>query len=88
MQLNSSSTIFHWAFALIAALVVTSWWLTVPEVMATSTFAALCGILAASVWVVMSTYQNARPASSLAQSLHDVDAPEALKRTNRNSGAY
>ena len=88
MHVNSSSTVFQSAFVLIALLVAASWWLTVPEVMATSTFAAVCGILAASVWVVMSTYQNARPASSLAQSLHDVDAAEALKRTNRNSGAY
>ena len=84
MHVNSSSTVFHLAFVFIAVLVAASWWLTVPDVMATSTFAALCGIVAASVWVVMSTYQNARPTSSLAQSLHDVDTAGALKRTRRN----
>ena len=88
MHVNSSSAVFHSAFVLIALVVAASWWLTVPDVMATSTFTAVCGILAASVWVVMSTYQNARPASSLAQSLHDVDTAGALKRTHRNSGAY
>ena len=88
MHVNSSATVFPSALFLITALVAASWWLTVPAVMATSTFVALCGIVAASVWVVMSTYRNARPASSLAQSLHDVDTAGALKRTRRNSVEY
>ena len=65
-------------------VVAAAWWLTVPGLMNSSTFVALFGILMATAWVVKSTFENARPASSLAQSLHDVDAAAAAKRSPRN----
>lgn len=65
-------------------VVAAAWWLTVPGLMNLSTFVALFGILAASAWVLKSTFENARPASSLAQSLHDVEAASANTRTPRS----
>ena len=72
------------ALALAVALIASVWWVTVPHVIAASTFVALCAVLAASAWVVLSTFQNARPASSLAQSLHDEPAA-AVKPGRRRS---
>lgn len=76
------STRFQSALALAVAIVTGVWWLSVPAMIATSTFIALCVVLAASVWVVVTTSENARPASSLAQALHD-DAAAAVNRRRR-----
>ena len=80
-------TAFQWTFVFVLAIIGASWWLTVPGLMHPSTFAALFGVLGASIWVVASTFQNARPASSLAQSLHDVEAA-TLKPSRRSSRQY
>jgi hypothetical protein len=76
-------SIFQRTALLTIAVVAALWWFTVPGVMTSSTFAALFGILAASAWVLKSSFENARPASSLAQSLHDVDSAAALKHDKR-----
>jgi hypothetical protein len=83
-----TSTPFHWAVVLVLSVVAAAWWLTVPGLVTSSTFVALFGILAASVWVMKITFDNARPASSLAQSLHDVEAAATVKRARRSSGEY
>jgi hypothetical protein len=88
MHSSFTSTVFQPAVALALTLVVAAWWLTVPGLMNSSTFVALFGILGASGWVLKSAYENARPASSLAQSLHDVETAAALKRARRSSGEY
>ena len=88
MHAFSTSMVVQAGLALMIAIVATSWWLTVPGLMTPSTFVAVSGILAGSVWVVKSTYENARPASSLAQSLHDIETTAASKRTRRGSSNY
>jgi hypothetical protein len=88
MPASFPSRLFQPALGLALTLVVAVWWLTVPGLMTSSTFVALFGILGASGWVLKSAYENARPASSLAQSLHDVETTAALKRPRRSSGEY
>ena len=67
------------------AVITAMWWLTVPDVIAASTFVALAAVIAASVWVVITTWENAQPASSLAQSLHD-EPVAGVKRTRQRAG--
>jgi hypothetical protein len=74
---------FQSALVLVVTLVSAVWWLTVPNLLATSTFLAVCAVIAASVWVVMTTWENARPASSLAQSLHDETAAAVTRGRDR-----
>jgi UPF0716 family protein affecting phage T7 exclusion len=76
MQTSSPSMVVQALVMSVVCVIAAAWWLTVPGVMTSSTFIALCGILAASGWVVKSTSMNAQPASSLAQSLHDVEAAQ------------
>ena len=73
-------TPFQAALALVILVITGLWWLTVPDVIATSTFLAISVVVAASVWVVITTCENARPASSLAQSLHDETAATVKRR--------
>jgi hypothetical protein len=88
MQAPYISTLFHSTLGLVILTVAAVWWLTVPGLITSSTFVAILGILAASAWVVKSTFENARPASSLAQSLHDVETAASLRRARRSSGEY
>ena len=88
MQASLSPTALQSVLVALLAIVAAAWWLTVPVVMTSSTFIAIFGILTASAWVVKSTFENARPSSSLAQSLHDVEAAAGAKRTPRSSGPY
>jgi hypothetical protein len=58
--------------------------LVVPSLLTSSTFLALAGLMVAFTWIVKTTILNAQPASSLAQSLHDIDtAASAERRTKR-----
>ena len=50
------------------------WFFIVPQFMNPSTYVAAAGIVAGFGWVTAMTYMNARPASSLAQRLHDSEA--------------
>jgi len=79
-----ASKLFQSALVAVLAVIVAAWWLTVPDLMSLSTFVAVFGILAASVLVAKSALENARPAASLAQSLHDVEAAAILRRGRRN----
>lgn len=88
MHASFNSTPFQSALAFALAIIAAAWWLTVPGLMTSSTFAAVFGILAGSLWVLKSTLENARPASSLAQSLHDVEAAAGLKRAGRSSARH
>jgi hypothetical protein len=83
-----TSTPFQSGIVFVLAVGTAAWWLTVPGLMTPPTFVALSGILAASIWVVKNTIVNARPASSLAQTLHDVEAAAAARRARRSSGEY
>ena len=66
----------------ILLLVLTAWSLTVPALLSPSSFLAFGGLLAGCAWVTTTSYINARPAASLAQSLHDAEAV-ARARTRR-----
>ena len=85
MHAYFTRTPFQTAFVLAIAVITAMWWLTVPDVIAASTFVALAAVIAASVWVVITTWENARPASSLAQSLHD-ERVVAVERTRQRAG--
>ena len=87
MHAYSTRTVFQSALALVVVVITALWWLTVPDMIATSTFVALCVVGAASVWVVVITRENARPTSSLAQSLHDETAA-GVKRTRQRAAEY
>jgi len=80
MHADFHSTVFQRALVLAIAIAALAWFLIVPALMTSSAFVALCGLLAASAWIVKTAYVNAQPASSLAQSLHDaeVDAAAAI----------
>jgi hypothetical protein len=83
MHAYFTSTLFQRTVVFAVAAIGGAWWLAVPGVMTSSTFVAIFGIVAASAWVLKSTVENARPASSLAQSLHDVETAAALKHDRR-----
>ena len=87
MHAYSTRTVFQSALALVVVVITALWWLTVPDMIATSTFVALCVVGAASVWVVVITRENARPTSSLAQSLHDETAA-GVKRARQRAAEY
>ena len=61
------------AVILAVLFAATVWLVAVPAVVTTSSFLAVLGIAAAFWWIAATTYLNAQPASSLAQSLHDAD---------------
>ena len=65
------------AFAI--PLVAATWFVTVPGVLTTSSFIALLGVVTGFGWILRTTYVNARPASSLAQSLHDSEHTSSLE---------
>jgi hypothetical protein len=79
-----ASRLFQSTLVSVFVVIVAAWWLAVPGLMNFSTFVAIFGILAASALVVKSTLENARPASSFAQSVHDVEAAATVKRLDRN----
>jgi hypothetical protein len=60
-------------------LVLTAWSLTVPTLLSPSSFLAFAGLLAGCAWVTTISYLNARPAASLAKSLHDADVKRRLE---------
>ena len=55
--------------------------MTVPSLLTLSTFLALAGVLGGFTWVLKETLVSAQPARSIAQSLHDIDAAAAAKRS-------
>ena len=59
------------AFAVPAFM--TTWLISVPTLIGTSNFLTAVALFTALGWVAFTTYRNAMPASSLAQSLHDAD---------------
>ena len=52
---------------------IATWLIAVPTFIGTSTFFAAIALFTALGWVAFTTYKNAMPSSSLAQSLHDAD---------------
>ena len=57
--------------------------LMVPSLLTSSTFLALAGLMVAFTWVLKATIVNAQPASSLAQSLHDIDTAASVERRRK-----
>jgi UPF0716 family protein affecting phage T7 exclusion len=88
MHISFNATQFQRALASVIAVVIAAWWLTVPGLVTPSTFVALVGFLAAFMWVLNNTIENAQPASSLAQSLHDVETTAASRRAASRSLRY
>lgn len=54
----------------------------VPWLMTFSNFAVLAAAVVVGSWVCLATFNNAQPASSLAQTIHDSEAA-AIKRAGR-----
>jgi hypothetical protein len=79
-----TSKLFQAALVSLFAAVAAAWWLTVPALMTSTNFVALAGIAAGFLWVLKNTYESAQPASSLAQSLHDVETAAASRRARRS----
>jgi hypothetical protein len=71
--------------ALAAPVFMTAWLISVPTVMGTSNLLAAVALFTALGWVAFTTYKNAMPASSLAQSLHDGDHGSFDGRQRRRS---
>lgn len=76
--------------ALLTALLLTvaaaaAWFLIVPKFLTLSSFIGVVGVAAGCLYVTRITWLNARPASSLAQSLYDIDVAEAIERTSRST---
>jgi hypothetical protein len=55
-------------------LLAIAWVIAAPGFLTLPNFALLTGLFAAFGWVLKSTYLNARPAISLAQTIHDLEA--------------
>jgi hypothetical protein len=84
MRIQLSPTVAKRILLCVLAAFAVAGLLTVPSLLAPSTFLALAGLMVAFTWVLMTTVVNAQPASSLAQSLHDIDsAASADRRTKR-----
>lgn len=83
MSLHGSLNGFHAGFGLSIAAVALAWWILVPQLMTSMNFVALAGIFGGFVVVVRNTFENARPASSVAQSLHDLEAVRPVVRARR-----
>ena len=81
MHANFNSTVFQRVLVVAISVVALAWFLIVPVLMTSSAFVALCGLLAASAWILKTAYVNAQPASSLAQSLHDAEVAAAAAAT-------
>ena len=84
MRSYSGSTLVDRNLALSLPVVTVAWLLTVPAVLTTSSFLAAAGLLIGVAWVARTTYRNAQPASSLAQSFHDTE--RAGGEHSRNNG--
>jgi hypothetical protein len=59
-------------FAFAVPVFIATWLVSVPTLMGRSNFLAAAALFTALGWVAVTTYKNAMPASSLAQSLHDA----------------
>jgi hypothetical protein len=72
-------------FAFAIPIAIASWMISVPAFMGTSSFLAAVVLFTALGWVAFTTYKNAMPAPSLAQSLHDADhgRPDSQRRIRR-----
>ena len=61
-------------------VIAATWFLAVPTVLSISTFIAFVGVVMGLGWVASTTYWNAQPAASLAQSIHDAEQTGAPAR--------
>jgi len=74
MRSYFTSNVFERSLVVAIPLFVVAWFIAVPNFLTTANFALLVGFIVGLTWVVKTTYANAQPASSLAQTLHDADA--------------
>jgi hypothetical protein len=72
-------------FAFAVPVFIATWLVSVPSLMGTSNFLAAVALGTALGWLAFTTYENAMPASSLAQSLHDGDHGSFDGRQRRRS---
>jgi uncharacterized membrane protein YoaK (UPF0700 family) len=70
--------------ALIIPIMLATWLVTPPTVIATSSLFALLALTTAFVWIAQTTYKSAQPAASLAQALHDADRTSSPAHQWRN----
>jgi hypothetical protein len=76
----SSTALVQCGLLLLGVGAVSVWLFTVPARLTPSSFVAFAALLGGCAWVTATSYINARPASSLAQSIHDADAADARRR--------
>lgn len=80
MRAYSTRAVLQRTLFLLIPVAVAAWFIAVPRLLNQSSFLAFVGLLAAFICVGTITYMNARPASSLAQSLYDAEAAAAAAR--------
>lgn len=80
MRFSNNFTPFQRSAGLAIPVIIAAWFLAVPAVLSTSTFIAFVGVVLGLGYVVSTTYWNAQPASSLAQSIHDAEQTGAPAR--------
>ena len=87
MRVSPKSAVLYFGLSFVI-LIAAAWSFGVPTLLTPTTFVASAAVLTGLVWVSSITYMNARPASSLAQSLYDADDRVAAVRTqDRRNGA-
>jgi hypothetical protein len=79
-----SSTMLQRTLVFLFAVAVTASLISLSVLPASSSLIALAGLVGGFAWVFRSTYMNAQPASSLAQSLHDVETARSIDRARKN----
>ena len=72
MRYSDNFTAVQRSAGLAIPVIAATWFLAVP-VLSTSTFIAFVGVVMGLGWVASTTYWNAQPAASLAQSIHDAE---------------
>jgi hypothetical protein len=79
MRTSFQALLVPCALLLLTLGALATWSATVPRLITSSSFLAFAGLLVGCAWVTSRGYINARPARSLAQSLHDADVAEAAR---------
>jgi len=74
MRTYSTSNVFERGLVVAIPLLVIAWFIAVPTFLAPVNFALVAALILGISWVLKTTFTNAQPASSLAQTLHDADA--------------
>lgn len=84
MRTYTGSTWIQRSFAVSIPVLAAVWLITVPTVVAMSTFFALLGLMVGVLWVAKLAYGNGQPAASVAQLLHDTERGSTVQHPRDN----